>query len=860
MSNKKTLRQPTLWNQKPAEVVPKVVMPTFLPLDSKYTKLWRLYSALHNRENQQTLQQEFNKIWKSLDIEYYMQMVTDAVAKYEGSLRKPIKDRVIVFCPLPLPVCPTPGYEAWVPPSPIDPTLAPCWLAQVPINRTFCHKAVTLRAKCVPLAHSLQTMIEQYHMFTKDSKKKSVYRTKLVALEEQQECVLEAMHALNEAPLRDIGKAEEHVLGSLLAWETLAKNIRPEVARQCSQQMANMNRQEDPELYCLPEGLAVTDIDVAQLTLGPLTPTAVCSLVEQLFAVGHVQLAPFATTVVGQTSLGKICCACLPCVMIHYPRKRAVLIALDRLRFLADDVDDMDEVQIDVPEVDPKPRGRPLRIEDKFPQILDTLAEVLKDLVTPRADKRRRDDVCHVGIGAGALQTALSKRGIDVSVQSVRALFLPPACNLNSAKLYKGLLHYRMYSPKQDKHADNIDAHYTSAQVRIVVEMAADSQEAAIFSVDAKALVRCGADVPAVSEGNKVPSYGACNRRAKPKRNEGQWEGGVSLMDHVWAPELTIHPFGVMRVAIPSTPLLEYDDKNRSHTGVPRTGSLTFYLRHTSNSLTDASDLCKEVTAAGKPVAIVMVDNCKQDLGPGGYVTFFAWGRVWHQSKVDVLVAVSYAPGQSYNNWIELLFGWVSQRLTGHCISDDPSLSRQQLKDLVDGMRDGHPVNCHIPADDDLLWSDYDNLVRFTKASSSLIRRDQTMRDLYAQFCFLLRHCDRRTNMLVFRRCRQSSCDCMKVTPILSTNFVGSMQLMSNRMPTPVPNPSYASPALHYFTWHQLKERGAELVALPDEHQPSARIANVGRCQWCNWVFTSKGERQHHNRLRHPANGVLLDE
>jgi hypothetical protein len=417
-----------------------------------------------------------------------------------------------------------------------------------------------------------------------------------------------------------------------------------------------------------------------------------------------------------------------------------------------------------------------------------------------------------------------------------------------------------MYCPKQDKHAYHIDAHYTSAQVRIVVEMAADSQEAAIFSVDAKALVRCGPDIPTVSEGNKVPSYGACNRRAKPKPNQGQWEGGVSVLDHTWAPELTIHPFGVMRVALPSTPVLEYDSRNRSHTGVPRTGSLHFYLRYTSNTLIDASDLCKEVKAAAKPVAIAIVDNCKQDLGPAGYVTFFAWGRVWMHSLVDVLVVVSYAPNQSYNNWVELLFGWVSQRLTGHCISDDPNLARQQLKDLVDGVRDGHPVRCNIPADDDVLWDDYDTIVRFTKASNRTIRDDQKLKEMYDQFCFFLRHCDRRHNMLVFRRCRLFACDCMKVRPVLSTNFVGSMQMMGNRMPTPIPNPQFAPPTLHYYTWHQMKERGAELVATPDEHQPSARIADVGSCKWCNWVFTSKGERAHHNRLRHPSNGKLLDE
>ena len=79
----------------------------------------------------------------------------------------------------------------------------------------------------------------------------------------------------------------------------------------------------------------------------------------------------------------------------------------------------------------------------------------------------------------------------------------------DNARKFKGLLPWRLYNPKQDLHADHIDAHYLCSQVRLICEMALEGLEATIFSVDAKALVRCGPDIPAVSRKNKVQQTSA---------------------------------------------------------------------------------------------------------------------------------------------------------------------------------------------------------------------------------------------------------------------------------------------------------------------------------------------------------------
>ena len=100
---------------------------------------------------------------------------------------------------------------------------------------------------------------------------------------------------------------------------------------------------------------------------------------------------------------------------------------------------------------------------------------------------------------------------------------------------------------------------------------------------------------------HKVKEFSPCTRAAKPK-HDGKWEGGILLPDHTWAPELTIHPFGIVRVE--GDMGIEFDKLNRPRGKIPRTGPLTFYLRHENNSFLDASDLLKQVKEANKPVTV----------------------------------------------------------------------------------------------------------------------------------------------------------------------------------------------------------------------------------------------------------------
>ena len=155
-----------------------------------------------------------------------------------------------------------------------------------------------------------------------------------------------------------------------------------------------------------------------------------------------------------------------------------------------------------------------------------------------------------------------------------------------------------------------------------------------------------------------------------------------------------------------------------------------------------------------------------------------------------------------------------------------------------------------------LWWADYDTIAAFCAASNSTMRKKAELKEVYGEFKFFLAHCDRRHNLLSFKRCRVPSCACMRNHPSLSTMFVARLQQMGDVLPSPNPDPQHPG---HYATWQQMAY-DATLRAKANEHQPTAMLNGHGACAQCRWVFTSKEDKAHHNRLRHPASGQLLDE
>ena len=242
----------------------------------------------------------------------------------------------------------------------------------------------------------------------------------------------------------------------------------------------------------------------------------------------------------------------------------------------------------------------------------------------------------------------------------------------------------------------------------------------------------------------------------------------------------------------------QVDSVGRSRWKTPRSGNLFFFLRKESNPLTDAWDIAKCLKGPKKPVGVVVVDNCVSDgLGPSGHVAFLCLGMMWLHAELDVLIVTSYAPNRSFQNMVELLFGWVSQRLAGNVISEDPNAAMLDIRNLVDGMRDGYSVLCDIPPDGPPAdWPSYDTLPPFTRSSNKQIRSDESLREVYERFLFFLDHCDRRTNLLAFIRCSKKNCPGAK-KPWRAKRFRAELDHLKG-LPTPIPHPAHADHFLSY--------------------------------------------------------------
>ena len=183
-------------------------------------------------------------------------------------------------------------------------------------------------------AYSDIGLLEQCKACARESKKKTDLRTNLQELGVAQHEVVAAFKQASEAEFFAIAEKEGVLVATLMAWQHKAKEIKNRLGRAVNQQLVNMSRDSGPEFFACLSGLKATNIDCStlySLLHATLTRSQVHMLVETLFCVKHFSLAPYARKVHGQTTLGKILCAQIPCVMIHFRSQCAVLVARDRL-------------------------------------------------------------------------------------------------------------------------------------------------------------------------------------------------------------------------------------------------------------------------------------------------------------------------------------------------------------------------------------------------------------------------------------------------------------------------------------------------------------------------------------------------
>ena len=104
-------------------------------------------------------------------------------------------------------------------------------------------------------------------------------------------------------------------------------------------------------------------------------------------------------------------------------------------------------------------------------------------------------------------------------------------------------------------------------------------------------------------------------------------------------------------------------------------------------------------------------------------------------------------------------------------------------------------VHCEILTDNyHDFWPPYDSLPLFTRPSNKNIKSRADLKDIYDNYCFLVDHCDRRSNMLAFVRCSDRNCK-FSFQGWRGTQLRAQMDLLKGLL-SPIPHPVHAN---HYM-------------------------------------------------------------
>ena len=334
--------------------------------------------------------------------------------------------------------------------------------------------------------------------------------------------------------------------------------------------------------------------------------------------------------------------------------------------------------------------GRP-RLVNRCPNLVTAVKSIISVHSAVVAHYKRHDGVERIGITRTAIVGHLKDMGIVSSTTSVGRLFNAPNLTAKVSQYYKGLIEgkFKATLTKSGRLSD-VDAHYHSAQVRLLVEMACYcAEECVVLSMDKKAVVPIGQTVLPHS------TYG------------GFADDKLVIEDHIWATKRYMSPNGILRLAIERSNLVDTDGGR--HYEYVRSGVLTYYLRCSRFHQATTSAQCNDVLVylrthrlRGKHV-ILIVDNAV-DCGPNGLVTSYYYGKVFEEVGLASLTVASNAANWSALSPVERKHAHATQRTAGRQYGVDDDATGEAEMDMcnkamndwakdVEGEHGGDAVN-----------------------------------------------------------------------------------------------------------------------------------------------------------------------
>ena len=519
-----------------------------------------------------------------------------------------------------------------------------------------------------------------------------------------------------------------------------------------------------------------------------------------------------------------------------------------------------------------------------------------------KAQERRRTSTVTMSNGVNLRQLrdhvlAQVPELASLSVSTVARMLVAPNKRNKSASRYHGAVNAKVAAKSNTRRLSKHPGrnHICMSQMGFVLENSVDMHGCVdVWSVDDKAKLKVSSDCPCVSRYHQLRRFFAVGDEPNYKDHDFPTAGYL------------LCPSGYKElVQAPWQRVSEYYDRHgRLHLPVCREGPLKIVLRackyQQSNAMSHANDMYRmykdKEESVRKPILLCYADG-GPDWAVAGRKSLYFYGKFWMKTKLDAFGVGSGGGGYSAFNPIERSWSPVSKVLSGTYLSDKlPGESKAPInqsgltaderadkehKVFDNAMRHaaklwnndftiaGHRVQAEVvpcaatptPFNDMAdfeLWCRIANthvdrkdkiVARLTKLGVPPSReRVKAMVDITSRMRFFTRHCDRRSEFLLFSKCDGSCssgwCKANPRRPQTKPFF----DLISRHGNYFTPQHDESAPG-SYKTYMQVRDSKVSCKFVPNELMD----AEYGprdypyRCaQGCTWVFTSKADYMRH--------------
>ena len=206
--------------------------------------------------------------------------------------------------------------------------------------------------------------------------------------------------------------------------------------------------------------------------------------------------------------------------------------------------------------------------------------------------------------------------------------------------------------------------------------------------------------------------------------------------------------------------------------------------------------IINKLMSQGKSIVFVKVDN-GPDWNLASLVNAYFFFKLWEKTKLDILLICSYAALWSAYNNIEHLWSLLSRLLSGVILpavapgDEKPpcqmSISKEERRGKEAAVMDaamseialnywkkakfnGFEVST-IPLASLAEETPFSNYANVHKLLTGPLRDLRSTNELMAEMRSMLRHMEKESNEIIFKKCQDKDCNHCSVNPVIATSF-----------------------------------------------------------------------------------------